>query len=380
MTELDDLVDEMAALLDAPCTLEDTDFNLVGFSRQSDVDLVRQRSIMERKSSIEIRNWFHAQGIREAPGPLRTPGEDSLGIQGRLCIPVRHLNRVHGYFWLLDPDGAISEDLWPAATRIAEVAALLISQSNRRQTRLNLFYRDLIEGDRGAARAAARELASAAGFSIDEPVTCVMVERPSSADSLAAQPRRGGVLWVEDSPSITVLVARGRITDDAQAAHDLLERLGFPRRRQADLSARIGVGPAVSSLDDLRRARWGAQTALRVARTGPPGTIVRWQDLRALKLLAAAADHDLADALFDERLSAFIHDPRFSALKRTARIYLDFAGSVALASEHLKIHRQSLYHRLDQVRRATGLDLKDGRDRLYLHLVLSLEVFLGERP
>jgi hypothetical protein len=377
MAELDDLVGEMATLLEAPCTLEDADFNLIGFSGQSDVDGVRQRSIMERRSSTEIRDWFHAQGIRDADGPIRTRAEPALGIQARLCVPAHHLNRVHGYFWLLDPGHRIPEDLWPAAARIAEVAALLLSQSNRRQTRLNLFYRDLVEGDRGAARAAARELASAAGFSINEPVTCVMVERPPSTDSLASQPRHEGILWLEESPAVTVAIVRGRVTGTEELTEVLLERLGSPRRRRsADTVAWVGIGPTVGSLEDVRRARWGAETSLRVARTMAPGTVVDWRNLGALKLLAAAADHDLADALFDERLRDFVRNEKLSELKLTAKTYLDHAGSIARTSEQLRIHRQSLYHRLDQVERATGLDLKNGRDRLYLHLVLSIEPLL----
>jgi hypothetical protein len=385
MAELDDLVDEMATLLDAPCTLEDADFNLIGFSGQSDVDIVRQRSIMERRSSSDIRAWFHAQGIRESAGPLRTPPEPRLGIHGRLCVPARHLNRIQGYFWLLDPDEVIPESLWPAAGRIADVAGLLLGQSTRHQTRLNLFYQDLIQGDRAAVRGAAMQLATASGFSINEAVTCVMVERARSSDSLASQPRREGVVWLEESDSVTVAIVSGAVRRETGLVEDFLERLGSPRRRRPDSrTARVGIGPVVGSLEEVRRGRWGAQTALRVAKSRAPGTIVRWDDLRALKLLAAAADHDLAEALFDERLLRFVSDPGLADLKETARVYLDHAGSVARTADHLGLHRQSLYHRLNQVRRATGLDLKDGQDRLYLHLVLSMAGFLDgalpERP
>lgn len=376
--ELDDLVDEMAALLGAPCTLEDANFNLLAFSGQTDVDVVRQRSILERRSSTEIRDWFHTQGIRHASGPIRTPPDDGFGIQSRLCVPARHLNRVYAYFWLLDPHDKIPEDLWPAATQIAEVAALLLSQSHRRQTRLSLFYRDIIEGDSVAARRAARELASAAGFSVDEPVTCALVHSALSTDGLTSQPRRVGVLWFEESPGTTAAIVQGEVSGKETSAQELLEHLGLLRRRRGDLVAYIGVGPTVSSLDDLRRARWGAQTALRVARAGEPGTIRRWPELGALRVLAAAADHDLADALLDERLRVFVRDPRYSGLKETARAYLDHAGSIAATAAELSIHRQSLYNRLNQVQRVVGLDLKNGRDRLHLHLILALEPLLDD--
>ncbi|MFF5233696.1 PucR family transcriptional regulator [Dactylosporangium sp. NPDC000521] len=390
MTELDDLVDEMAVLLGAPCTLEDADFNLLGYSGQNDVDAVRQRSILERRATSQVRDWFHGQGIRTSTTPIRTPADPDLGISARLCIPARHLNRVQGYFWLLDPDEAISERDWPAATRIAEVAALLLSQSTRRQTRLNLFYRDLVEGDRMTARAAAKEIAFASDLRIGDPVTCLLVEHPTPIENLSAQARRDGVVWVQESPTIASAIVRGRIKTQAPSASphqslpepqpsiELLTRLGYLRRSRPLATAPfVGIGPQVSVLEDLRRSRWGALTALRVARaSNHPGEPTEWASLGVLKLLSAAADHDLAEAIVSEQLMAFLSDHRNAELVHTARVYLDSAGSAARAASVLNVHRQSLYHRLAQVEHRTGLDLKRGADRTYLHLALMLSDFL----
>nr|BFE55510.1 helix-turn-helix domain-containing protein [Dactylosporangium thailandense] len=378
MTELDDLVDEMAVLLGAPCTLEDADFNLLGYSGQSDVDSVRQRSILERRATSQVRDWFHAQGIRTSTTPIRTPADPDLGISARLCIPARHLNRVQGYFWLLDPDEAIPEHDWPAATRIAEIAALLLSQSTRRQTRLNLFYRDLVEGDRMTARAAAREIAFASDLRVGDPVTCLLVEHPTP---LAAQSRRDGVVWVQESPTIASAIVRGRIRPQAPSTSptsiELLTRLGYLRRsRPLTTAPFVGIGPQVGALEDLRRSRWGALTALRVARANDPAAPTEWASLGVLKLLSAAADHDLAEAVVSEQLMAFLSDERHAELVRTARVYLDSAGSAGQAASVLNVHRQSLYHRLAQVERRTGLDLRRGADRTYLHLALMLADFV----
>ncbi|GAA2372097.1 helix-turn-helix domain-containing protein [Dactylosporangium salmoneum] len=377
MTELDDLVDEMAVLLGAPCTLEDADFNLLGYSGQSDVDDVRQRSILQRRATSQVRDWFHAQGIRTSATPIRTPADPGLGISARLCIPARHLNRVQGYFWLLDPDEAISEHDWPAATRIAEIAALLLSQSTRRQTRLNLFYRDLVEGDRMTARAAAKEIAFASDLRVGDPVTCLLVEHPTPIENLSAQARRDGVVWVQESPTIAAAIVRGRIKTQAPSSIELLTRLGYHRRsRPLTAAPFVGVGPQVSALEDLRQSRWGALTALRVARANDPGQPTEWASLGVLKLLSAAADHDLAEAVVSEQLMAFLSDERHAELVHTARVYLDSAGSAAHTASVLNLHRQSLYHRLAQVERRTGLDLKRGTDRTYLHLALMLADFL----
>ena len=43
-----------------------------------------------------------------------------------------------------------------------------------------------------------------------------------------------------------------------------------------------------------------------------------------------------------------------------------------MTARTLGLHRQSVYARLSRVERVTGLSLADGRDRLELHLGLTL--------
>jgi DNA-binding PucR family transcriptional regulator len=59
-------------------------------------------------------------------------------------------------------------------------------------------------------------------------------------------------------------------------------------------------------------------------------------------------------------------------LTETATVYLDLAGNAARTAAALRIHRQTLYHRLGRIAELTGLDLADGQDRLTLHLALTL--------
>src|SRR6478609_1970148 len=157
MGALDDLVDDMAGLMGAPCTLEDPSFQLLGFSGQREVDLVRQRSILERGSSQDVQDWFNAYGIREATAPVRTPADQESGIVSRLCVPARHLGRVQAYFWLLDPDHEVSVDTYPDAMRIAETTGALLGLAERKQAHRDALYRSLIEDHVDSAREAAAE-------------------------------------------------------------------------------------------------------------------------------------------------------------------------------------------------------------------------------
>lgn len=371
MSALDDLVDDMAGLMGAPCTLEDPSFQLLGFSGQREVDLVRQRSILERRSSQDVQDWFNAHGIRDATAPIRTPADLNMGIVSRLCVPARHLGRIQGYFWLLDPDHEITADTYPEAMRIANTTGALLGLAERKQAHRDALYRSVIEDHADSARQAAAELANAAGLRMDESVTCILVQRPGLPEQLASRPTRAGILWVREDDQVSAVVLRAELAPTSNGFEDLLAATGLGRRVAAlDGQTTIGVGPAVRSLDDLARSRTGATVAFRVAQHPGSGNVVRWTDLGPLALLGVARDRDLRWAAIPDRLAQFLQQP--GVLAATAAAFLDEAGSVARTAARLRVHRQTIYHRLAQVEEATGLSLDRGEDRLRLHLAIRL--------
>ncbi|QSR25770.1 hypothetical protein CFH99_09065 [Nocardioides aromaticivorans] len=389
MTTLDDLTEEMARLTDAPCTLEDPEFRLIAFSdhRTDDaVDSIRQRSILQRHSSEDVRAWFRGQGIEDSEGPLRTPADTELGIVARLCVPARHLGRVQGYFWLLDPDGRIDPATWPEAGRIAESAAHLLNVAERRQARRDALFRELVEGGRLAARESAADLADAAGLDLREPLACVLVDRPELADQVASRPARSGVVWARTGDAVAAVVRARLVADSSGGAGSggttgtdaLLTALGIGRRLDSlDSVTRAAVGPVVPDIDSLATTFRGARVGLRVARTRPPGEVVRWSSLGPLALLGVARDDDLAAAVVEPAVQRFLATATPDVVA-TLQVWLDEAGSASRTAERLSVHRQTVYHRLAQVEQATGHDLSRGRDRLRLHLAVELAPFLAE--
>jgi len=375
--QLDDLIEQMAHLLDAPCTLEDAGFRLVGFSHQSSaVDAVRQRSILERESTDEVRAWFHAHGIRDAVDPVRTPADPERGIVARLCVPVRHLGRLQGYFWFLDPEERITDDQLREVDQLSRAAAALMGESERRQTRRDALYRELVETGPDRARPAAAELAAGAGLDTDRPVRCVVVARPDLREQLANRPSRNGVVWVREGDELSAAVVRADLVADDMTRAQLLRALGLSSREPAlDRETVVGTGPEVPSTYDVARSRAGALTALRVARARGE-ECAAWGGLGAVALVGVARDDDLRWALHTSGIRRLLEEAP-AELRRTARVYLDEAGSVARCAERLSVHRQTVYHRLAQVGRVTGLDLDDGRDRLRLHLALQVEQVLS---
>src|ERR1700712_3363748 len=72
--DLQEIVDEVSRVLATPVVLEDRDFNLVVFAAHADdVDPVRQRTILRRRSTAEVQEWFEAFGIATTDRPVRTP-------------------------------------------------------------------------------------------------------------------------------------------------------------------------------------------------------------------------------------------------------------------------------------------------------------------
>jgi DNA-binding PucR family transcriptional regulator len=52
--------------------------------------------------------------------------------------------------------------------------------------------------------------------------------------------------------------------------------------------------------------------------------------------------------------------------------YLDLAGNAHATAERLQLHRTTLYYRLQRVEQLAGTNLKDGNERLCLHLALKM--------
>jgi hypothetical protein len=373
VSRLDELVEEMSALMGAPCTLEDPDFRLIGFSGHPDadhLDVVRQHSILRRGSTSEVRSWFLEHGIRESEGPIRTPADPTRGIAGRLCIPARHLGRVHGYFWLLEVQGPLSEDVWPEARRIADFAASLLASVERRQAGRDALYLEVARGLEPPSQQIVSDLAAACGLEGPEPVSCILVDQAGLGERLPGRASRPGVAWARESETLVAGVARSDVVERATSAEELLGSLGL-RLSPSLTPTWVGVGPEVQGVGRLRRSRSGAGVALRVARTHARGTVVHWSTLGPLALLGVARDDDLADALLTGQIHDFLNSGA-PELVTTARAFLEEAGSASRAASRLGVHRQTVYQRVKEVGRLTGCDLRSGEDRLRLHLALVL--------
>ncbi|MEU8536279.1 helix-turn-helix domain-containing protein [Streptomyces sp. BPPL-273] len=377
-----ELVDEISELLGAPATLENRDFELIAFGAYdsegdldpSDLDPVRTRSILTRRSTAAVRAWFEGFGITRATGPVRIPPTPEAGVyRGRTCLPVRHRGVVLGYVWLLDTEPGPTERQLTAAMAVTARIGALLADEAQHGADLSRELRAVLTAERDWQRdMAVAELRTALGPRADTPHAVVCVAPwpsagPEDAPSVRTVPGATALCTVSGGgagESLALLV-RLRSVDlpapAASAAARLLERAGGTGGIAAGVSA---PRPGLAELP----AAWGeASAAARAARAESRfGPVAQWTSIGAFRLLTALPPQAAHDPALRVLLS-----PAHRELARTAEVYLDCAGQAGRAAAELGIHRQTLYYRLSRVEQLAGLDLDDGEDRLLLHMALK---------
>ncbi|MEU6711025.1 helix-turn-helix domain-containing protein [Nonomuraea sp. NPDC046802] len=340
--DLQEIVDEIAARLGASATLEDRSFRLLAYGAQhGDIDTVRQESILRRRATGEVRDYFERYGIARAEGPARIPGDAALKVLARVCWPLRHGEVVYGYLWLLDSGDLTDETLRAVAPLVARAASELAQEARSRQ--------DL---GRGLLALFSADPEERAGASIEVPGPVAAVAVRESQERVAALwtlPR--GVLARTGSPVALLAPAHlaAEVAQTVRGAYGTAAGVGAPRSDPADAWL------------SWREARQALRVAEHFPRYAP---IARWEDLGVHRLLARLGPSDLRELAAE---TAALN----AELAQTVEAYLDRGGHVQKSAAELGIHRQTLYYRLGKAERLTHRDLSDGDDRLALHLGLK---------
>ncbi|MBC3193404.1 helix-turn-helix domain-containing protein [Pseudonocardia sp. C8] len=327
-------VDELASDLQLSVLVEDRQQRPIWWSTKGPVDHARTTTILGRHVEPAAAEVVGSFGLDRATEPVRTPAMPERGMWARWCVPVRHEGRLHGYLWVLDPDGKVTPDQLGPLVDCAELAGTVLARRTRsvedmRRRRDALVERLLETSDPETAR----ELAVWERLPLDVQV---QVEHPRSP---------GGWALADD---LSVHPVTGRA------------------RRMAASGAPL---PLMHLAEAVRRARATARAIAAGARPEPAS----WDALGAWRLvvdapasLAAADVHPGAEILSDQaRLE----------LRTTARVVLDLGGDMTTAATELHVHRTTLYYRLDRIQELTGVDLRQGAGRTDLQLALWLTAY-----
>lgn len=394
-TELQALIDDLAEQLAAPTVLEDDEQRLIVHSAQSaPIDEVRRESILLRYTPPAVRDWFRQFGIVTAKQPLRIPRDPGRGILGRLCVPIDHQGIRIGYLWLIDDEEQLDAKAVAAAARAARHAGLLIAEEILAERLASGVLDHLLSPTAELRAESARQIADSGLLGqrgqviavVAQPVSpAADVDRSVIVTSLRDVTRRqpSGTVMALAHSDHGVLVARSAGQDPAAEMCPLAEALcqAMSRRMRAGES---GAPPVVAGIGDpqamlanaylsYREARQAARVAATITTAGP---IASWQGLGVFRTLAQLPMCQEVTSSLDPRLVRLIRhcDP---AVLVTLETFLDLAGDIKATAECLHVHRGTLYYRLEKAEQLAGMDLRDGQDRLALHLGFKLARLAG---
>jgi hypothetical protein len=386
--EIQWLVDDLAARLDRSVSAGDTTMTTFAYSSQpANVDGARMASILTRHTPRDIVAWARRQKLHEASGPVRTPAYDRAQLKERIWAPIRYEGEFLGFLSVIDeghelPDSALG-DVADVADRMGE----LVHRKNRELELAALRERrllaDLIGDDAEVRRRAAGSLSNSDGLLADSCVViaacapvvlsgtdCLTVVHPQGLRSTRLFPF--GDVWVmaadvgtQDTIAVTRALA-GRV----------LESLERVRPAAVSESIAIGVGDCVP-LQSAHRSHRRALDAIRVAQVFPSyRPIALWDELGSYQVLVAGT-RDASAATLDSMLLLLLDVDRHGDLITTLEAYLGQAGDAQATTRILHLHRTSLYYRLNRIEEITGASLRNGEDRLRLHVAIKMARLTG---
>jgi hypothetical protein len=393
--ELQSLVEGLAEELDAPALIEDDELRLVAYSSHRGLfDEVRRESILLRQPPAAVADWLSRYRLTTAVRPVRIPTDHGRGILGRLCVPIRYRGSSLGYLWLIDDEVRLGAKEVATAVRAAEQAASLMLDVVLAERLASGALAHLLSPLPELRGDGARQIEDSGLLGLAGRVVVIVVQAdPAATPDL--QPRIADGLRVRERQHVArnivglanadhgVLLARGLADEAAElrlasaAREDLLARL---RHDQTGSDVTAGIGDATSTLADAhlayRQARHAARVAAAATATGP---IARWRDIGVFRTLAQLPAGDETTATLDPRLTRLL-DEAGEPVIATLETYLDLAGDVKATTDRLHVHRGTLYYRLQKAERLAGISLRDGNDRLAIHLGFKLARLSGLYP
>ncbi|MDN3353653.1 helix-turn-helix domain-containing protein [Actinomadura sp. DC4] len=395
------LANAVAALLDAPITIEDRASRVLAFSgRQDEADPSRIGTILNRRVSVARTRDLEDRGVfRElyrTDQPLFVEPPES-GLEGftmpRMALAVRAGDEILGSIW-----AAVREpfpgDRVQAFSDVGKLVALhLLSHRAgadvERRLRSDLVATAL-EGGPEASQAAGR-----LGLS-HQPAVVLALALPEEADAssahqadrVAERQRLGDSLAMHLTAahpgSAAALVGNvaygivpvGRSRDGAERGTARLAAEFLDRTRSWAPSAAAGIGTVTPDASGLSRSRDGADRALRVAlsnRTGRRVACIGDVGFDALLIELADLIAKRGDPLAGPVARLLAYDEKHrSRLVETMRAWLDAFGDVIAAAQAVNVHPNTFRYRLRRLAEVGELDLGDPDTRLTVMLQLRL--------
>lgn len=388
-SDIQHIVESISVQVGRPALIEDRRQRVVAYSEQrsEEADQVRHQSILERHTRPRVIQWLTAAGIRSSRTPLRTPAAHELGLMARVCIPIYHDDVLLGFIWFLDADQTMTSDEISRATRNLEDLSLALYRENflselTSQAEASAARSLLLNTSHAATRIAAQTIED--GLLAGDGPTCVLVAEAHQTDdadtdvsiraaleNAAVATRRwlgAGKALVLTRGSHVTLIATG-VSPSRAVAEELQRRI---ENAVADLSCSyaVGVGRTQQTLGRASLSYSEARTAAQIALLNPGlGPVSQWDDLGIYRVLTRFDPAELTIATVHPGIDRMMRTQRNAELLLTTlETYLDLAANATRAAQRLQIHRATLYYRLKRIEELADTDLRDGHERLCLHV------------
>lgn len=399
------LANAIAAMLDAPITIEDRSSRVLAFSgRQDEADESRVQTILGLQVPEQYARPLAERGVfRELyrshrPVVVEPLSSGEFFSVPRVAIAVRAGDEVLGSIWAAARtrfDERRTEALCEAATLVAlHLLRVRAGADVERRLRADLVSTAL-EGGASAREAlnrlrladqpvvvlalASREPAEAEGGAGDEAVRASQSQRLSDAFALhlsAAHPRSAAALVGRATYGLVPSRDGGEGTERAvRIATEFVGRLGDR------FQAVVAVGPSADTVAGLARARVSADRTLRVLREGSTGyQVAQESDVYVAALMLEVCDLVAArgDTLSGPVGRLLDYDARHrTKLVETLDAWLNALGDVTAAASAVYVHPNTFRYRLRRLAEVGGLDLSDPEARFAA--LVQLRIIAGQR-
>jgi sugar diacid utilization regulator len=181
----------------------------------------------------------------------------------------------------------------------------------------------------------------------------------------------GRLVDIRNSQIIAIASSDG---DTAGSLMQALQGRSFAGRVGNGHSARVGVSLDVADIARLPDALAEAQTALELSTDAQP--ILHFLDIDLQELLVRRAD-PAAVRLIPEwaRHLHSTEDDTPRELSRTIRMFADCSFNVKLTAQRLSVHTNTVYFRLNRIKKLTGIDPRTySGTSLFLTILRLLEI------
>lgn len=383
-----EVVEDLAEHIQRSVAVDDAELNYLSHSthRFGDEDQLRLRSISERQLTAPIRDYVMSMNLETMREPVFIPATHDHGFdRNRLLVPIRSPHRLVGVIWIIH-GATLSAADHNACILAADRLSQLMSPSGdeTEEADFGIDLHDLVSESESTRRLATEALRSRDLFNSGRQVLSIAVARRDFADLSAEERRVLRLAWhdVGKRYRSQTFTATGRThafgllelppetsRDDVVRACESIRTQASAHLPERGRALHWGVSTQ-QAFEGVRFAYRESLSAIRIGiRRGRPLTL--WEDLP----LDAFLDSAVAETIPAIQLPTLFREtiPTLSPeILDTVSAYLEFAGSAARVSEKQHLHRATVYYRIKQFEKQTGLDLRSGRDRLLIHLWFHL--------